>query len=118
MGFPLLFLRPTELRTPRRMLEEKTKLSKSDKADSRPVQGSSPLIFTEEQIEESKRAMSRMTAILGHPDRLHRLAVDIAEHYDALCAQKPGIVQKAMIVCADRPFAFRVLKEIISVRPD
>ncbi len=73
---------------------------------------------TEEQIEESKRAMSRMTAILGHPDRLHRLAVDIADHYDALCTEKPEIVQKAMIVCADRPLAFRVLKEILSIRPD
>lgn len=73
---------------------------------------------TEEQIEESKRAMSKMAAILGHPDRLHRLAVDIANHYDALCSEKPEIVQKAMIVCSDRPLAFRVLKEIISIRPD
>ncbi len=73
---------------------------------------------TEEQIEESKRAMSKMTAILGHPDRLHRLAVDIADHYDALCSEKPEIVQKAMIVCADRPLAFRVLKEILSIRPN
>ena len=73
---------------------------------------------TEEQIEESKRAMSRMTAILGHPDRLHRLAVDIADHYDALCTEKPGIIQKAMVVCADRPLAFQVLKEILSIRPD
>lgn len=73
---------------------------------------------TEEQVEESKRAMSRMTAILGHPDRLHRLAVDIADHYDALCTEKPGIIQKAMIVCADRPLAFQVLKEILSIRPD
>ena len=73
---------------------------------------------TEEQIEESKRAMSKMTAILGHPDRLHRLAVDISNHYDALCSEKPEIVQKAMIVCSDRSLAFRVLKEIISIRPD
>lgn len=73
---------------------------------------------TEEQIEESKRAMSKMTAILGHPDRLHRLAVDIANHYDALCSEKPEIVQKAMIICSDRSLAFRVLKEIISIRPD
>lgn len=73
---------------------------------------------TEEQIEESKRAMSRMTAILGHPDRLHRLAADIADHYDALCTEKPGIIQKAMIICADRPLAFQVLKEILSIRPD
>lgn len=73
---------------------------------------------TEEQIEESKRAMSKMTAILGHPDRLHKLAVDIVAHYEALCSEKPEIVQKAMIVCADRTLAFRVVREIIAIRPD
>ena len=72
----------------------------------------------EEQIEESKRAMSRMTAILGHPDRLKKLAADIIQHYETLCAEKPEIVQKAMIVCADRKLAFRVLKEILKLRPD
>lgn len=71
-----------------------------------------------EQIEESKRAMSKMTAILGHPDRIHRLAGDIVAHYESLCSEKPEIVQKAMIVCADRPLAFRVLKEILAIRPE
>ncbi len=56
-------------------------------------QGSTP-----EQIEESKKAMTQMRVILGDPSRLHKLAVDIADHYDALCAEKPDIVQKAMIV--------------------
>ena len=73
---------------------------------------------TEEQIEESKRAMSKMTAILGHPDRVRKLAQDIVTHYETLCAEKPEIVQKAMIVCADRPLAFRVLKEILDIRPE
>ncbi len=73
---------------------------------------------TEEQIEASKKAMSNMAKILGHPDRIHKLAVDIIEHYEALCAEKPEVVQKAMIVCADRPLAFRVLKEILSLRKE
>ena len=73
---------------------------------------------TLEQIEESQRAMSKMTAILGHPDRVHKLALDIVEHYEKLTSEKPEVVQKAMIVCADRPLAFRVLKEIISIRPE
>lgn len=72
----------------------------------------------EEQIEESKRAMSKMTAILGHPDRLKKLAADIVQHYETLYDEKPEIVQKAMIVCADRKLAFRVLKEILKLRPD
>lgn len=73
---------------------------------------------TSEQIEESQRAMSKMTAILGHPDRVKKLAADIVQHYESLCMEKPEIVQKAMIVCADRMLAFRVLKEIVSIRPE
>ena len=73
---------------------------------------------TEEQIAESQRAMSKMSAILGHPDRVHKLAADIVLHYETLCAEKPDVVQKAMIVCADRPLAFRLMQEIISIRPD
>ena len=75
--------------------------------------GSSP-----EQIEESKRAMSKMRKILGHPDRLHKLAQDIIDHYESLCAEKPDVVQKAMIVCSDRQIAFDLLKEILSIRED
>lgn len=71
-----------------------------------------------EQVEESKRAMSEMRRILGHPDRLKRLAADIVVHYEDLCAQKPEIVQKAMIVCADRKLAYKLLQEILAIRPD
>lgn len=71
-----------------------------------------------DQIEESQRAMSAMTTILGHPDRLKKLAGDIVMHYEALHAEKPEIVQKAMIVCADRTLAFNVLQEILAIRPD
>ena len=73
---------------------------------------------TVEQIEESKRAMSKMTAILSNPDRIKKLVGDIVTHYESFCKEKPGIVQKAMIVCADRKIAFTLLKEIISIRPD
>ena len=72
---------------------------------------------TDEQINASKIAMSKMTKILSHPDRISRLAVDIVEHYEKLCAEKPKIIQKAMIVCADRKIALKVLQEIISIRP-
>jgi len=76
-------------------------------------EGSNP-----EQVEESKRAMSEMRRILGHPERMKKLAKDIVTHYEALIAQKPKIVQKAMIVCADRMLAYRLLKEIVALRPD
>ena len=71
-----------------------------------------------EQIEESKKAMTKMRLILGDPSRLHKLAVDIADHYDALCSEKPEIVQKAMVVCSDRQIAYDLLQEILSVRKD
>ena len=71
-----------------------------------------------EQVEASKRAMSTMSAILGHPERIKKLAADMVAHYEALCAEKPDVVQKAMIVCADRKNAFQLLKEIETIRPD
>lgn len=76
-------------------------------------EGSNP-----EQVEESKRAMSEMKRVLGHPERMKKLAADVVTHYEALTAQKPEIVQKAMIVCADRTLAYRLLKEIVTLRPD
>lgn len=72
---------------------------------------------TEEQIEKSKRAMSQMRAILSHPDRIKKLAKDLAEHYEKLCTEKPAIIQKAMIVCADRDIAYKVYNELKNIRP-
>lgn len=71
-----------------------------------------------EQIEGSKKAMSRMSAILGHPERLKKLAKDIIKHFEALCNEKPEIVQKGMIVCSDRRIAFNLYKEILKLRSD
>lgn len=76
-------------------------------------EGSNP-----EQVEESKRAMSKMRAVLGNPDRLKKLAADIIQHYEALCGEKPKIIQKAMIVCSDRALAFYLMNKIIKLRPE
>ena len=72
----------------------------------------------EDQVEESKRAMSAMRVILSNPDRQRNLALDLIEHYEKLVAQKPKIVQKAMIVCADRELAYTVYRNLIKYRPD
>ena len=72
----------------------------------------------EDQVEESKRAMSAMRVILSNPDRQRNLALDLIEHYEKLVAQKPKIVQKAMIVCADRELAYTVYKNLIKYRPE
>lgn len=42
----------------------------------------------------------------------------MVSHYEAYCAEKPEVVQKAMIVCADRKIAFEVLKAIVAIRPE
>lgn len=65
---------------------------------------------TPEDIAASKKAMSSMEIVLGEPSRLERLAVDIHDHYEVMCASDPNRVQKAMITCASRPIAFELLK--------
>lgn len=71
-----------------------------------------------EQVAESERAMSSISMILGDPDVLEALAKDIVEHYEALCAEKPKVVQKAMIVCPDRKLAYKMYKQIGKIRPE
>lgn len=65
---------------------------------------------TAEDIETSKKAMSSMEKILDEPGRLERLAVDIHDHYLSACANDPDRVQKAMVVCSNRPIAYKLLK--------
>lgn len=65
---------------------------------------------TAEEVEASKKAMSSMEVILGEPSRLERLAVDIHDHYVSSCEKDPERVQKAMIVCSNRPIAYALLK--------
>ncbi len=77
------------------------------------MMGSNP-----EQIEKSKKEMSNMRIILGNSERIKKLSRDIVTHYEQLCDNKPNIVQKAMIVCNDRILAYRVYKEILSLRPE
>ena len=62
--------------------------------------------------------MSAMRVILSNPDRQRNLALDLIEHYEKLVAQKPKIVQKAMIVCADRELAYTVYRNLIKYRPE
>lgn len=65
---------------------------------------------TADDIAASKKAMSSMEIILGEKSRLERLAVDIHDHYESMCAGDPERVQKAMITCSTRPIAYALLK--------
>lgn len=71
-----------------------------------------------EDIKKSKEAMSSLNVILGDPDRLHRLAVDVATHYESCCAEQPELTQKAMIACSNRQIAYQLYTIFREVRPD
>lgn len=73
---------------------------------------------TEEDVAQSKRAMSEMEVILGDDERLERLAADIIEHYTQACDNRADVVQKAMIVCSKREIAYRLLQKFKKLRPD
>lgn len=73
---------------------------------------------SEEAIEESQREMSAMKVIVGDPMRLRMLAADLVAHYERLVSEKPGVVQKAMVVCIDRQIAYSLTQEIIRQRPE
>ena len=64
---------------------------------------------TKEDIAKSKKAMSSLEVILGEPERLDRLAIDIHDHYVSAVANDPDRVQKAMIVCSKREIAYNLL---------
>lgn len=73
---------------------------------------------SEYHVEKSKKEMSSVRHILGHRERLERLALDMISHYEKLCNENPKVVKKAMIVCSDRRIAFDLLNIIYSFRPE
>lgn len=64
---------------------------------------------TKDDIAKSKKAMSSLEVLLGEPERLDRLAIDIHDHYVSAVANDPERVQKAMIVCSNRQIAYNLL---------
>ena len=70
-----------------------------------------------EDIADSKEAMASLEVILSDEGRIKRLVNDIAEHYEAMCADNPLLIQKAMVVCASRPIAYQVYEEFRAIRP-
>lgn len=62
--------------------------------------------------------MSAMEQILGDEERLERLAADIITHYTASCDNKPGVVQKAMVVCSKREIGYALLQKFRKLHPE
>ena len=73
---------------------------------------------TKEDIDKSKKAMSSLEEILGQPDRLDKLCVDIHDHYVSAVEKDPKRVQKAMIVCSKREIAYDLLQKFKEHYPE
>jgi type I restriction enzyme R subunit len=72
----------------------------------------------EYQIEESKKAVTQMEAILGDPKRLKLLATDFIEHYEKRIEEAASVKGKVMFVCSSRLIAYDLYKHIIALRPE
>lgn len=72
----------------------------------------------ENQIEESKKAMAQMNAIIGDPKRLKTVAEDFVTHYENRIAEGATVRGKAMFVCSSRPIAYELYQNILALRPE
>lgn len=72
----------------------------------------------ENQIEQSKKEMAQMYAIIGDPDRLKAVAEDFVNHYEKRIAEGATVKGKAMFVCSTREIAYELYKNIIDLRPE
>ena len=72
----------------------------------------------ENQIEQSKKEMAQMYAIIGDPDRLKEVAKDFVNHYENRVSEGSTVKGKAMFVCSTREIAYELYKNIIDLRPE
>jgi type I restriction enzyme R subunit len=72
----------------------------------------------ENQIEQSKKEMAQMYAIIGDPQRLKDVANDFVQHYEKRVAEGSTVYGKAMFVCSTREIAYQLYNNIIAIRPE
>lgn len=72
----------------------------------------------ENQIEQSKKEMAQMYAIIGDPDRLKAVAADFVNHYENRISEGATVKGKAMFVCSTREIAYELYKNILELRPE
>ena len=66
-------------------------------------------------IEESKRELGQMEAVLGNDNTINSLVCDILDHYEN--NRENLLTGKAMIVAYSRPIAMKIYKRILELRP-
>src|SRR3989339_425789 len=67
----------------------------------------------EHQIDDSKKVMANMNAILGDPDRIKALAKDFVEHYEKRVSEGATLKGKAIFVSSSRHIAYALFRELI-----
>ena len=73
---------------------------------------------SEEQIEESQKAVAHLDAIIGDPDRLRAVAKDFVAHYEKRVEEGSTVAGKAMFVCANRLIAYAFYLNLMELRPE
>ncbi len=71
---------------------------------------------TNEQIEKSKKEMSHLEEILGAPETINSLCLDILKHYEE--NRQYELTGKAMIVAYSRSIAMSIYHKLLELRPD
>lgn len=69
-----------------------------------------------EVLEQSKKQIGQMEAVLGNDNTINSLVTDILDHYETNREQL--LTGKAMIVAYSRPIAMKIYKRIMELRPD
>lgn len=67
------------------------------------------------KIEESKKTMATMKAIIEDPDRLEMIVKDIIKSYEEI---QTSVANKAMVVAYSRDTAFTMYKKFLEIRPE
>ena len=69
-------------------------------------------------IEDSKKTMASMGAILGDPQRIEALAADFVTHYEKRVNEGSTVAGKAIFVSSSRQIAYALYKAVIALRPE
>lgn len=69
-----------------------------------------------EVLEQSKKQIGQMEAVLGNDNTINSLVTDILDHYET--NRENLLTGKAMIVAYSRPIAMKIYKRIMELRPD
>lgn len=71
-----------------------------------------------DEVNRSRRAMSKLEVILSNDERLEHVAADIAMHYESYVSEHLGTESKAMVVTSTRQIAYCLHNKLKVIRPD